>query len=134
MTKMKSRAKSHAHKGAGSADSKTVLRKQKGRAYPRNKLSAPVTVETGKDVIKGHIVDLSMSGAFMLLPELPDLTKPVKLTIDLPKFHPLVVSAELVRLDIRPEGDGSSHQYGLAVRFLNLSSERRLLLLTALRT
>jgi hypothetical protein len=131
---MKSRAKSNKYKGTGPADCETALRRQKGRAYPRNKLSAPVIVETGKDVIKGHIVDLSLSGAFMLLPELPDLTKPVKLTIDLPKFHPLVVSAELVRFDIRPEGDGSFHQYGLAVRFLNLSSERRLLLLNALRT
>jgi len=130
---MKSRAKSHTHQNTGSADSKTALSRRKGRQYPRNKLSVPAIVGSGEDVIKGHIVDLSLSGVFMLLPELPDLTQPVTLTIDLPGFPPLVSSAELVRFDIRPEGDGSSHQYGLAVRCLSLSSEHRLVLFNALR-
>jgi hypothetical protein len=90
-------------------------------------------VKSGKHAIKGLIVDLSLSGAFMLLPELPDPTQSVTVTIDLPGFDPLILSAELVRFDIRLEGDGSSHQYGLAVRFLSLSSEHRLLLFNALR-
>jgi hypothetical protein len=130
---MKLRARSLTRQDAGSVDSKTGLSRRKGRKYPRNKLSAPVIVESGKHVIKGHIVDLSLSGAFLLLPELPDPTQPVKLAIDLAGFPPLVLSGELVRFEIRPEGDGSSHQYGLAVRFLSLSSEDRLFLFNALR-
>jgi len=93
----------------------------------------PAIVESGKHVIKGHIVDLSLNGAFMLLPDLPDPTRPVTLTLGLPGSQPLVLNAELVRVDIRPEGDGSSHQYGLAVRFLSLSSEQRLILFNTLR-
>jgi hypothetical protein len=93
----------------------------------------PAIVGSGEHVIKGHIVDLSLNGAFMLLPELPDTTRPVTLTLDLPGSQPLVLHAELVRFDIRPEADGSSPQYGLAVRFLGLSSEQRLLLFNTLR-
>ena len=133
VAKMKSGAKSHTHQDTGSAESKTALSGRKSRKYPRSKLSAPVIVKRGKHVIKGHIVDLSLSGAFLLLPELPDPTQSVQLTIDLTGFPPLVLGAELVRFEIRPEGDGSSHQYGLAVRFLSLSSEDRLLLFNALR-
>jgi PilZ domain len=130
---MKSRAKSNTDQDTRSADSKTAFSGRKGRKYPRNKLSAPVIVESGKHVIKGHIVDLSLSGAFLLLPELPDPTQSVRLTINLTGFPPLVLSAELVRFEIRPEGDGSSHLYGLAVHFLSLSSEDRQLLFNALR-
>jgi len=133
VAKMKPRAKSHTHQDTDSAESQTAFRGRKGRKYPRNKLSAPVIVESGKHVIKGDIVDLSLSGAFLLLPELPDPTQSVQLTIDLTGFPSLVLGAELVRFEIRPEGDGSSHQYGLAVRFLSLSSEDRLLLFNALR-
>jgi len=130
---MKSRAKSRKHQDTGSADSQTAPSRRTGRKYPRSKLSAPVIVESGKHVIRGHIVDLSLSGAFLLLPQLPDPTQSVQLTIDLVGFPPLVLSGELVRFEIRPEGDGLSHQYGLAVRFLSLSSEDRLLLFNALR-
>jgi hypothetical protein len=105
----------------------------KGRQYPRNQLSLSVIVDSGDHVIKGRIVDHSLNGAFMLLPELPDPTRPVTLTLGLPGSQTLVLHAELVRVDIRPEGDGPSHQYGLAVRFLSLSSEDRLLLFDALR-
>jgi hypothetical protein len=133
VAKMKSKATSNVSQHTPPSGSRTALGRGEGRQYPRKKLSLPVIVESGKRMIKGRIVDLSLSGAFMLLPDLPDPIRPVSLTIDLPGVEPLVLSAELVRFEICPEAGGSFHQYGLAVRFVSLSSEHRLVLFNSLR-
>jgi len=92
-----------------------------------------VTVIAGMDEIKGSIVDLSSSGAFIFLPELPETSRPLRLIIDLPGSHILVLTAEGVRFEICPGDDGGRHHYGLAVRFLSLSSEDRLVFFNTLR-
>jgi len=43
-----------------------------------------------------------------------------------------VLDAQIVRLEIRSAGDGSSHHYGLGVSFTDVSDEDRLRLLDAL--
>jgi c-di-GMP-binding flagellar brake protein YcgR len=102
------------------------------REYQRVEVSLPVIVSTARSDIKGRIINLSLGGAFLLLPDLPDLSRPVSLIIEIPKVHVIVVTAEIVRFDMRPIGDGPYHRYGVAVRFLNLSKEDRLLLANTL--
>jgi len=94
-------------------------------------VSADFKTASGKR--KGSIVDLSLNGAFILLPELPDTSRPLRLIIDLPRSHILVLTVKGVRFEIRPGGDDSRHHYGLAFRFLSLSSEDRLVFFNTLR-
>jgi hypothetical protein len=88
----------------------------------------PVIVSTRRGQIPGRIINVSLTGAFILLGELPDLTGQVELFIEIPRLQVLVVIAAIVRFDIRPTGDGTRHHYGLAVRFSNISDEDRVLL------
>jgi hypothetical protein len=114
-----------------SIHSGTNLVRENSRHHPRVKVSLPVTLVSGLDEIKGEIVDLSLTGAFMAVPELPDHTRPFKAIIDLPDGRVLILTAELVRFDLRPTGDNSSHFYGVAVRFMNVSEEDCFALLDA---
>lgn len=109
------------------------LVRENSRQHPRVKVSLPVTLVSGLDEIKGEIVDLSLTGAFMVIPELPDHTRPFKLIIDLPDGHALILTAELVHFELRPTADNSSHFYGVAVRFISVSDEDCFALLGALR-
>jgi hypothetical protein len=101
---------------------------KRSRQHPRTAVSLPVIVCTPRGQIQGRIINLSLTGAFILLAELPDLTHQVELFIEIPRLQVLVVIAVIVRFDIRPFGDGARHHYGLAVRFSNISDEDRLLL------
>jgi len=105
---------------------------EKFREHAHVELSLTVTACTAKGEIKGRLSDLSLSGAFILLPGLPDPTQQIKLIIDIPQTSPLVLNAQIVRLEIRPAGDGSSHHCGLGVSFTDISDEDRLHLLDAL--
>lgn len=102
------------------------------RQRPRKEVSLPVTLVAGLDEVHGEIVDLSVSGALILLPQLPDPTRPFRLIVDLPGGQPLILSAEVVRFDIRPTDDKVSHLYGVAVRFVNVSDEASLALIDGL--
>lgn len=131
---MKRKRKSEAPvPSTSSVHSGANLVREDSRHHPRVRVSLPVTLVSGLDEIKGEIVDLSLTGAFMVIPELPDHIRPFKLIIDLPDGHVLILTAELVRFDLRPTGDGSSHFYGVAVRFINVSDEDCFTLLGALR-
>ena len=105
---------------------------KKTRQSPRIEVFVPVLVCTPKEEIKGKMTDLSFTGAFILVPKLPDLTSPVQLFIDIPNAHAILAIAEIVRFDIRPNKDGSSYHYGLGVRFTNISDEDRFTLVGAL--
>jgi hypothetical protein len=96
------------------------------RRYPRITVSVPVMVFSRGEEFRGKIVDLSLTGAFILLPQLPDLTRRLELYIKIPNMHVVFVIGAIVRFDVRPVGDGSAHHYGLAVHFLNISDEDRL--------
>jgi hypothetical protein len=98
------------------------------RKYPRVQVSLPVLVCTAREDIKAKITNLSLSGAFILLPEFPDLTELVELLIEIPRTRVMVVGARIVRFDMRSIGDGSRHQLGVAVRFSGISNEDRLLI------
>ena len=95
------------------------------RQHPRTKASLPVTVFHRGKQTKGETVDLSLTGAFILLSELPDLTHPVELFIEIPNTYVVPVIAAVVRFHVRPVGEGSCHHYGLAVHFSNISDEDR---------
>jgi len=99
--------------------------KKRIRQYPRTKVSLPVIVSPRGQQLKGKIIDLSLTGALIVLPELPDLTSPVELFIEIPNMYVVFVIAAIVRFDVRPVGDGSCHYYGLAVHFSNISDEDR---------
>ena len=101
---------------------------KRSRQHPRAEVSLPVIVCTPRGQIQGRIVNLSLTGAFILVGELPDLTRQVELFIEIPRLQVLVVIAVIVRFDIRPTGDGTRHHFGLAVRFSNISDDDRVLL------
>lgn len=117
---------------SSSMASRADLIRQDTRRHPRFEVSITVTLVAGLDEIHGEIFDLSVSGAFILLPDLPDPTRPFRLIIDLTDTPPLVLAAEIVRFDIRPAEDHASHLYGVAVRFVNVSDEASLILLDLL--
>jgi hypothetical protein len=85
-------------------------------------------VSTPRKDIRGRIINISLGGAFLLLPELPDFTRPAVLIIELPGKQVIVVTAQLVRFDMRPVGDGPYHQFGVAVHFETISPGDRLLI------
>jgi len=101
---------------------------KRSRQHPRAEVSLPVIVCTPRGQIQGRIINLSLTGAFILLGELPDLTRQVELFIEIPRLQVLVVIAVIVRFDIRLTGDGTRHHFGLAVRFANISDDDRVLL------
>ena len=88
----------------------------------------PVVVSTPRKDIKGRIINISLGGAFLLLPELPDVTRPATLIVERPEKQVMVVTAQFVRFDMRPIGDGPCHQFGVAVRFETISPGDRLLI------
>jgi PilZ domain len=96
------------------------------RKHPRMKVSVPVMVFSRGEEITGRIVDLSLTGALIVLPKLPDLTRPLEFYIKIPNMHVIFVIGAIVRFDVLPACDGPSHLYGLAVHFSNISDEDRL--------
>lgn len=103
------------------------------RKYPRVEVSLPVLVCAARENIKATITNLSGSGAFILLPECPDLTEPLELFLEIPRTHVTVVTARIVRFDLRPIGDDCRNQLGVAVRFTHISNEDSLFILNILR-
>jgi len=120
---MKTQPESERSRGSPGAMRKPI--KKRIRQYPRTKVSLPVIVSPRGQQIKGRIIDLSLTGALILLPELPDLTCPVELFIEVPNMYVVFVIAAIVRFEVRPVGDRSYHHYGLAVHFSNISDEDR---------
>jgi hypothetical protein len=96
------------------------------RRYPRMKVSVPVRVFSRGEESEGKIVDLSSTGAFILMSKLPDLTRRLELYIKIPNMHVVFVIGAIVRFDVRPVGNGSAHHYGLGVHFSSISDEDRL--------
>lgn len=130
---MKARTKSKAKSPARSSPrTATSARRQNTRRYQRVEVSLPVAVSTPRKDIRGRIINISLGGAFLLLPELPDFTRPAALIIELPEKQVMVVTAQVVRFDMRPVGDGPYHQFGVAVRFETISPGDRLLISNSL--
>ena len=126
---MKARTKSKGQSPARSSLRPSARpRRQNTRRYPRVEVSLLAVVSTPRKNIKGRIINISLGGAFLLLPELPDLTRPAALIIELPEKQAMVVTAQVVRFDLRPIGDGPYHQFGVAVRFETISPGDRLLI------
>jgi len=126
---MKARAKSKGQTAARSSPRPaTGVRRRNTRRYRRVEVSLPVAVSTPRKDIRGKIINISLGGAFLLLPELPDFTRPAALIIELPERQVIVVTAQVVRFDMRPIGDGPYHQFGVAVRFETISPGDRLLI------
>ncbi len=126
---MKARTKSKGQSPARSPRRPaTSVRRQNTRRYQRVEVSLPVAVSTPRKDIRGKIINISLGGAFLLLPELPDFTRPAALIIELPERQVMVVTAQVVRFDMRPIGDGPYHQFGVAVRFETISPGDRLLI------
>ena len=120
---VKTQPESEIFRGSPGSTRKPI--KKRIRQYPRTKVSLPVIVFPRRQPIRGKTVDLSLTGALILLPELPDLTCPVELFIEIPNMYVVPVVAAIVRFHLLPVGDGSRHRYGLAVHFSNISDEDR---------
>ena len=126
---MKARTKTKGRSPASSSPRPaTSTRRQNTRRYPRVEVSLPVVVSTPRQDVRGRIITISLDGAFLLLPELPDLTRPAALIIELPENQVMGVTAQAVRVDLRPIGDGPYHEFGVAVRFETISPGDRLLI------
>jgi c-di-GMP-binding flagellar brake protein YcgR len=126
---MKARTKSKGQSPVSSSPRPaTRARRQNTRRYQRVEVSLPVAVSTPRKDIRGRIINISLGGAFLLLPELPDFTRPAALIIELPEKQVIVVTARVVRFDMRPVGNGPYHQFGVAVRFETISPGDRLLI------
>jgi c-di-GMP-binding flagellar brake protein YcgR len=120
---MKTQPESEIFRGSPASTRKPI--KKRIRQHPRTKVSLPVIVFPRRQPIRGKTVDLSLTGAFILLPELPDLTYPVELFIEIPNMYVVSVVAAIVRFHLRPVDGGSRHRYGLAFHFSNISDEDR---------
>jgi hypothetical protein len=120
---MKTQLESEKSRGSPGSTRKPI--KKRIRQCPRTKVSLPVTLFRRRQPIRGKAVDLSLTGAFILLPELPDLTCPVELFTEIPNMYVVPVVAAIVRFHLRPVGEGPCRQYGLAVHFSNISDEHR---------
>jgi hypothetical protein len=126
---MKAKMKSKGRTSRGSSPPPAAgARRQNIRRYQRREVSLPVAVSTPQADIRGSITNIGLGGAFLLLPELPDLSRPVTLIIELPETQVIVVSAKVLRFDLRPVGDGPYHQFGAAVRFEAIAPGDRLLI------
>jgi c-di-GMP-binding flagellar brake protein YcgR len=126
---MKARTKSRGRTAPSSSPRPaTSARRQNTRRYQRVEVSLPVAVSTPRKDIRGRVINISLGGAFLLLPELPDFTRLAALIIELPEKQVIVVTAKVVRFDMRPIGDGPYHQFGVAVRFETITPGDRLLI------
>jgi len=126
---MRARTKSKEQSTDGSSSRAAArTRRQDARRYQRVEVSLPVAVSTPRKDIRGRIINISLGGAFLLLPEMPDFTRPAALIIELPEKQVIVVTAQVVRFDMRPIGDGPYHQFGVAVRFETIAPGDRLLI------
>jgi hypothetical protein len=126
---MKARMKSKGRTSRGlSPRPAASARRQNTRRYQRGEVSLPVAVSTPHADIRGRVTNNSLGGAFLLLPELPDLTRPAALIIELPGKQVIVVTKKVVRFEMRPVGDGSYHEFGATVRFETIAPADRLLI------
>jgi hypothetical protein len=101
---------------------KEVMAKKK-REHSRVKVSFPATIASGGRTIEGKIENISLTGALIHCKELPNLSKRVRLTVEL-SGHSYVMSvhARIIRLDIHDAGDGVP-AYDLGMTFVDLSEE-----------
>jgi hypothetical protein len=96
---------------------------KKKREHSRVKVSFPATMISGGRAMAGKIENVSLTGALIHCKELPNLSKRVGLTIELPDHHYAIsVHAKIIRLDIHDAGDGLP-AYDIGVTFLDLSEE-----------
>ncbi|HYA03921.1 MAG TPA: PilZ domain-containing protein [Syntrophobacteria bacterium] len=96
---------------------------KKQRQHSRVKVSFSATMASGGRTIAGKIENVSLTGALIHCKELPNLSKRVELTIELPSHHYVIsVHAKIIRLDIHDAGDGVP-AYDIGVAFIDLSEE-----------
>ena len=96
------------------------------RQHPRTKVALPVIIETAHGLIEGQILDISVSGAFVLCSNFPRPTNKFFMAIaNIPQLtlH-IPVGAELIRTNnFGPDGHLTSQ--GMGVRFTQISTEDR---------
>lgn len=104
------------------------------RSFSRAKVEWPVSITTVQGAIEGKIKNISLSGAYMHVEELPDMTISLDLSLEIPEHqYALFTSAEPVRFDVLPDDDAIV-SYGLGVRLMDILEEDvEFLTTTALR-
>lgn len=71
------------------------------RDCTRVEVSLPATIWTSQDSTQGHVTNISLSGAFIILRKLPNLDQDLQLAIDMPNYSCAVfATTEIVRLEI----------------------------------
>ena len=96
---------------------------KENRDYSRVEVSWPASILSVQGSIDGQVRNISLAGALILLGELPDLTRPLELVIEIPEHNcSLLATAEMVRLDVY-DGDNRGPVYALGVRFLDIPEE-----------
>ena len=85
----------------------------------------PVSIDTALGPIHGEVKNISLTGALILVPELPDPNQSFKLAIDIPEYdYAILATAQMVRFEIH-NSDDHGDLYGVGVRFLEMSEEDR---------
>jgi hypothetical protein len=96
---------------------------KKRRQHSRVRVSFPATIVSGGRTIEGKIENISLTGALIHCKELPNLSRRVELTVEMPTHHYVIsVHAKIIRLDIHDAGDGVP-SYDLGMVFIDLSEE-----------
>jgi hypothetical protein len=96
------------------------------RQHPRTRVTLPVIIETTHGFMDGQILDISVSGAFVLCQNFPNPTNKFFMAIaNIPQLSlHIPVGAELIRTNtFGPDGHFTSH--GMGVRFTKISAEDR---------
>ncbi len=85
----------------------------------------PVSIDTAHGPIHGEVKNISLTGAFILVPELPDPNQALRLAIDIPEYaYAILATAQMVRFELY-NGNAHGDIYGVGVLFLEMSEEDR---------
>ena len=104
------------------------------RSYSRTEVKWPVSIGRVQGAIEGEIKNISLGGAYMHVEELPDMTKSLDLSMEIPEHqYALFTSAQPVRFEVLPD-DSAIVSFGLGVRLLDVAEDDvEFLTTTALR-
>ncbi len=100
-----------------------VARSKKAREYARAKVSWPLSILTMQGPLEGEVRDISLTGALIYCPGLPDPDRPIPMAIEIPEQHYYIfATGEMVRLDIE-NGESDHPSFLLGVRFAEISED-----------
>jgi hypothetical protein len=96
---------------------------QESRRHPRAKIKWPVVITTPNGLVDGQTQNLSLGGAFIRCPAIPNLEDDFRLVMTA-KERLILVTAKVVWSN-GSSADGKPTSHVMGIRFTNLSSNDR---------